>query len=281
MNSNLFIGNCLEILKGMEESSVDVCLTDPPYGMGMDVWDKNVPPVEVWSEVLRVLKPGGFVLSFCSPELYHRMACNVEDGGFRIVDQIMWMVTTKMCKQNRLKPAHEPICVGQKPYERSVKYNQEKYGVGQINVDDVRVPWDGKVPTGWIGGQHDRRKFGREITKVTGEEKKVEANPNGRYPSNIVGEVLPQHQKYFYAPRASRREKGENNNHPTVKPVSLMEWLVKIYSNEGNVVLDPFMGSGTTGVACSSLGRNFIGIDLSEEYVKIAEERINYVNPLI
>jgi len=272
----LLLGDCLEKLKEFEDESIDACITDPPYGMGMDVWDKNVPPIELWREVYRVLKPGSFCLSFCSPELYHRMAVNVEDAGFLIKDQIMWMVTTKMVKKNRLKPAHEPIVVAQKPLVGSIENNQNQYGVGQINIDDVRVPWDGKPPTGWVGNQHQRRKFGREKTSVTGEEKRIDANPNGRYPSNIVGEVLPEHQKYFYAPRATRREKGESNNHPTVKPVSLMEWLVKIYSHPDNVVLDPFMGSGTTGVACMNLSREFIGIDQCEDYYKIAEERMNF-----
>ena len=79
------------------------CITDPPYGMGMDDWDHSVPSVDIWREsiALRLC----FCLSFCSPELYHRMAVNVEDAGFMIKDQIMWMTTTKMVKYNRLKPA--------------------------------------------------------------------------------------------------------------------------------------------------------------------------------
>ena len=91
---------------------------------------------------------------------------------------------------------------------------------------------------------------------------------------NIIGEVQPSEQKYFYAPRATRKEKGENNDHPTVKPVSLMEYLVKIYSPENSQVLDPFCGSGTTGVACVNTNRNFVGIDLSKKYTEIAIQRV-------
>ena len=101
----------------------------------------------------------------------------------------------------------------------------------------------------------------------------VDANPNGRYPSNIIGEVLPAHQKYFYAPRATRKEKGLNNDHPTVKPIDLMAYLVKIYSPKDSTVLDPFCGSGSTGVASIYEDRHFVGIDMSEHYTTIAKSR--------
>jgi len=248
--------------------------------MGMDVWDHSVPTVDIWKEVYRVLRPGAFCLSFCSPELYHRMAVAVEDAGFVIKDQIMWMTTTKMPKHNRLKPAHEPIVVAQKPLEGTIKSNHEKWGCGMIDTDTTRVPWDKKPPTGWVKGGAARRTFGKE-GNTTGNRKEfgtVDANPAGRYPSNIIGEVLPEHQKYFYAPRATRKEKGEYNNHPTVKPISLMSYLVKIYSSEGSTVLDPFCGSGTTGVSCISENRKFLGIDMSEEYVTIANRRCEEAN---
>ena len=98
--------DALEALDSWDDKSFDCCITDPPYGMGMEHWDYSVPTVELWKEVYRTLKPGSFLLSFCSPQLYHRMAVNVEDAGFEIKDQIMWMVTTKMPKTTRLKHAH-------------------------------------------------------------------------------------------------------------------------------------------------------------------------------
>tara|TARA_R100000278_G_scaffold122943_1_gene110589 strand:+ start:2393 stop:3178 length:786 start_codon:yes stop_codon:yes gene_type:complete len=243
--------------------------------MGMDDWDHSVPTVEIWKEVYRTLRPGAFCLSFCSPELYHRMAVNVEDAGFVIKDQIMWMTTTKMPKHNRLKPAHEPIVVAQKPYEKSLKNNYEKWGCGLIDTDNTRIPWEKEPPKGWVKSGAKRRTFGRE-GKTTGTQEEfgtVDANPNGRYPSNIIGEVNSSEQKYFYAPRATRKEKGLNNNHPTVKPVSLMSYLIRIYSPMGGQVLDPFCGSGTTGVASIQEDRNFVGIDLSLDYTRIAQER--------
>ncbi len=269
-------GDSQEVLSTYGENFFHSCITDPPYGMGMDEWDHSVPTVDIWREVYRTLRPGAFCLSFCSPELYHRMAVNVEDAGFMIKDQIMWMTTTKMTKFNRLKPAHEPIVVAQKPYLGSLKSNFEKWGCGLIDVDNNRVPWDKKPPTGWVKDGGKRRTFGRE-GKTTGTQKEfgtVDANPNGRYPSNIIGDVESSHQKYFYAPRATRKEKGDNNNHPTVKPVNLMEYLIRVYSPVKSIVLDPFCGSGTTGVAAIQQDREFIGIDLNKNYCDIAKKRV-------
>jgi len=273
-------GECQQTLSEIDENSFHACITDPPYGMGMDVWDHSVPTVDIWKEVYRVLKPGAFCLSFCSPELYHRMAVAVEDAGFLIKDQIMWMTTTKMPKHNRLKPAHEPIVVAQKPLDGTIKGNHEKWGCGMIDTDNTRIPWDKKPPTGWVKGGAKRRTFGKE-GKTTGTQKEfgtVDANPAGRYPSNIIGEVQSAHQKYFYAPRATRKEKGEYNDHPTVKPISLMSYLVRIYAPENSTLIDPFCGSGTTGVACIREKRDFVGIDMTEEYVEISNKRCKEAN---
>ena len=102
-----------------------------------------------------------------------------------------------------------------------------------------------------------------------------DANPNGRYPSNIVGHFDdPEHQKYFYAPRATRKERGEYNDHPTPKPIALMRYLARVYAPKDGLVLDPFMGSGSTGIATLQESRQFVGIDMSQHYVDISEKRI-------
>lgn len=277
---SIYSGNSEQVLKQFDENSFHSCITDPPYGMGMEHWDHSVPDVSIWKEVYRVLRPGAFCLAFCSPELYHRLACNVEDAGFKIKDQIMWMTTTKMPKHNRLKPAHEPIVVSQKPYEGSLENNMNKWGCGLIDTETTRVPWDKEPPKGWVASGHKRRTFGKE-GKTTGTQEefgKVDANPNGRYPSNIIGEVLSEHQKYFYAPRATRKEKGENNDHPTVKPVDLMTYLIRIYSPVDTIVLDPFCGSGTTGVSALTSNRRFVGIDVTPHYAEMAETRCKQIN---
>lgn len=260
-------------------NSIDACITDPPYGMDIAGvgWDHNVPPVKTWQEVYRILKPGAFVLSFCAPEFYHRMAVAVEDAGFRPLDMIVWMVTTKMAKANRLKPAHEPIFVGQKPLDGTLEKSEQKWGCGRINIEQARVPWDGKPPTGWVKGGSKRRSFGGKVAKAADQEvkEKEDANPNGRYPSNIIGHFdEPEHQKYFYAPRATRKERGEYNDHPTPKPINLMRYLSRVYAPKGGLVIDPFVGSGSTGIGALQEQRKFIGIDLSDHYIEIAEKRI-------
>jgi site-specific DNA-methyltransferase (adenine-specific) len=278
MNYNLICSDNMTAMKAMEDNSIDACITDPPYGMEIAGvgWDHNVPPTATWKEVYRVLKPGAFVLSFCNPEFYHRMAVNVEDGGFRPTDMVVWMITTKMAKHNRLKPAHEPIFVAQKPLEGTIEKNFAKWGTGKINIDKARVPWDGKPPTGWVKGGSKRRAFGGDVAKAAGTAiEREDANPIGRYPSNIIGHFdEPEHQKYFYAPRATRKERGEYNDHPTPKPINLMRYLCRVYAPEHGLIMDPFMGSGSTGIAALQEGKDFIGIDMDQHYVDISQRRI-------
>lgn len=276
MAGYIHTGNSCEVLRSnYANNTFHACITDPPYGMNIAEWDTHVPPVEHWQEVYRVLRPGAFCLAFCSPELYHRLATNIENAGFVIKDQIMWMTTTKMPKYNRLKPAHEPIVVAQKPYIGSLETNHATWGCGLIDTETTRVPWEKAPPKGWVAGGVKRRQFGKQ-GKTTGTQEEfgtVDANPAGRYPSNIMGDVLPEHQKYFYAPRATRAEKGTENDHPTVKPLALMEYLVRIYTSIGAHIIDPFCGSGTTGVAAIRLHRHFVGIDIDPAYVTIANRR--------
>jgi adenine-specific DNA-methyltransferase len=278
MTHTLICSDNVTAMRTMAENSIDACITDPPYGMEIaDVgWDKNVPPVETWREVYRVLKPGAFVLSFCNPEFYHRMAVNVEDAGFLPRDMVVWMVTTKMAKANRLKPAHEPIFVAQKPLDGTIEKNWEKWGCGRINTTTTRVPWDGRPPTGWVKGGVKRRAFGSDVAKAAGQElEREDANPDGRYPSNIIGHFdEPEHQKYFYAPRATRKERGEYNDHPTPKPISLMRYLCRVYAPRGGLILDPFLGSGSTAIGALQESCNIVGIDMSQHYIDIAERRI-------
>ena len=118
--------------------------------------------------------------------------------------------------------------------------------------------------------------FGKSDTRSDrAKDGTVDANPNGRYPSDVMGHFdQPDIQKYFYAPRVTRKEKGEYNDHPTVKPINLMRYLVRIYTPTGGKVLDPFNGTGTTGIASIQEGRSYVGIELSEHYREISEQRI-------
>lgn len=201
-----------------------------------------------------------------------------------------------------LKPSLEPITVARKPIEGTVAENCLKFGVGGINIDECRVGTETMVnqPAGSAG---DVMKTGL----------KHDAQPTislGRFPSNFIHdgsdevvELFPNDsQRFFYVAKASKSERnmgldgfeevervrqglaGEKDNtfsknsHPTVKPLKLMEYLINLVSKEGHTVLDPFAGSGTTGIACKKLNRNFIGIERDEEYCKIAEARIKSVS---
>jgi len=275
-SARLICGDAVDELRKLDVNSIDACLCDPPYGMGMGAWDAELPSPEVWLEVYRASKPGAWCLAFSAPRSYHGLASSIETAGFWIQDMGEWIVTTKMAKTNRLKPAHEPFCIAQKPYERSLDENEQKWGVGHINIEDARIPWDKKPPKRWVAGGIFRRTFGGE-GNTSGSHMTYgtqDANPNGRYPSNVVGYLDEDRLKFFYAPRVSRIEKGYYNDHPTTKPIALMEWLVKIFAPRGRTVLDPFVGSGTTGLAAVQSGRNFVGIDISPHYIGIAQRRL-------
>ena len=271
---NLLTGNSKELAKTLAENSVDSIITDPPYGMNIAEWDKDVPDASYWETFNRCLKPGGFLLAFCSPRLYHRLATSIEDAGFEIVDQIMWMTTTKMPVSGKLKQCHEPIVVAQKKFSGTIKHNVETFGTGNIDIESTRVAWDKEPPKGWVSNGLSRRTFGGESIKTKEDEDRVDANPNGRYPSNIIGEVMPKDQSYFYAPRVTKKERGEYNNHPTPKPIDLMRYLVKMFCPTGGTVLDPFSGSGSTGIGAIMENRKYIGIELYKEYTDIAEQRL-------
>ena len=199
-----------------------------------------------------------------------------------------------MPKKNRLKPAHEPIVVAQKPFKGSIDKNFEEWGVGKIDVDTTRVPWDKEPPKGWVAQGAKRRSFGKDgkhsrasvlETKkevwILNKNKneivdfgKVDANPAGRYPSNIIGEVQSDHQKYFYAPRVTRKERGQYNDHPTPKPISLMSYLVKNLLSKKLYSIRPFSGSGSTGIGALLEGRKYFGIEREQKYTDISEKRI-------
>ena len=192
-------GDCEILLQQLDVNSFHACITDPPYGIEMAQWDFSVPTVDIWKQVYRVLKPGAFLLSFASPRLYHRMAVAIEDAGFLIKDQIMWMTTTRMPKRNQLKGAHEPIVVAQKPLDGTLEQNHLKWGCGLIDIEDARVAWDGDIPPDYALGGFQRTVYGKATIKgSTKQLGKISANKNGRYPSNIIGEVHPNEQKYFY-----------------------------------------------------------------------------------
>ena len=190
-----------------------------------------------------------------------------------------------------LKPSHEPIAVGRKPIsESTVAKNVLKHGTGAINIDASRIESvegvEGRFPSNIMHDGSDvvqdifpKNKNTRHMSYKRSGGDFIDGIPNQEEKSWFVTEEGSA-SRYFYCPKVSKKERGENNKHPTVKPQELMKYLVRLVTPKGGTVLDPFMGSGSTGMAAKDLGFDFIGIEKSEEYFKICQERIEQINPL-
>jgi site-specific DNA-methyltransferase (adenine-specific) len=373
MNYQIINGHSAEVLKTFPDNHFDSIVTDPPYLIGFlgKEWDaKDNFQLDVYKECLRVLKPGGHILAFSAARTYHHLAVTLEQAGFEIRDQIMWIYSsgfpksqdvgksiqrslgvkekktlpkeqqtstagfakngaqeqsawsgeTTVCtdpeaKQwagwgTSLKPAHEPIALARKPIKLSIAKNCQQYGVGALNIDACRI--ESETLTYPANGMNRMTFNQAEPDKWEGE---TVTNDHGRFPSNVLGDI-PDYQKYFYCPKVSRRERhigfdlnviptnpdamyvkdengkmgdgyshrveaprtGNSNNHPTVKPIELMKYLIKLVTPQGGIVLDPFNGSGSTGCAAVELGCEYVGIELDPAYVEIAKKRIEAWN---
>lgn len=345
-------GDSLHILKTLDDNSVDSIVTDPPYGLSFmgKKWDYDVPTTELWREALRVLKPGGHLLAFFGTRTYHRGVVRIEDAGFEIRDQIMWIYGSGFPKSHNikegdfkgwgtaLKPANEPIVLARKPLsEKTVAENVLKWGTGAINVDENRIGTEqitirgggGGPGTGWgkknevnlprTGRWPANVLFDEDAAEMLNEQsgisKSSSAKRNNKPSKNLamsgdnLGHISSGHDdsggasRFFYVAKASKSERNkglegmpskdvhrygsgigegidphapakDKNFHPTVKPIKLMQYLIKLVTPPGGTVLDPFAGSGSTLVAAKKLGFKFIGIELNEEYVEIAEKRV-------
>ena len=325
-------------MKKMPDNSVDAVVTDPPYGLSFmgKKWDYDVPSVEVWCECLRVLKPGGHLLAFAGSRTYHRLVVNVEDAGFEIRDQIMWVYGSGFPKSHNighkaeewvgwgsaLKPAHEPIVLARKPLIGTIVENVLEHGTGGLNIDGCRV---GDTVETWPSSRsyplRTKHNSGDSYGSSNAKTEKTQEAPAGRFPANFihdgsdeVASLFPEEKaRFFYCAKAGKAERNagleafedkkshhnsggigrkvsvekrlkqgkENapimkNIHPTVKPIALMRYLCRLVTPPNGVVLDPFMGSGTTGVGAVAEGFDFIGIEMDEEYLKIADARIKH-----
>ena len=295
---NLLHGDCLEQMKTLEDNSVDSIVSDPPYGISFMAkkWDYDVPSVEVWKEAMRVLKPGGHALIACGTRTQHRMVVNIEDAGFEIRDVVSWIYGSGFPKSlnihkkdercpdgwgTALKPACEFFTLCRKPLsEKTIVANVLKWGTGGINIDGCRVGTSGGGQNG-SGGSKDRTQY--RMSAIPKSNEVV-----GRFPANLIHdgsqevlELFPETKpkesaaRFFYCPKASKKDRNEGNNHPTVKPTALMAYLCRLITPTGGVVLDPYMGSGSTGKAAVQEGFSFVGCELDKDYFDIATARVN------
>ena len=299
-NINIVNANCLDEIIHIQDNSIDCIITDPPYFISKldNNWDANklnnstinshinLPCGMKYDKkqskdlydfylnlskiLFKKIKPGGFFLSFSSPRLYHSIAMACEHAGFEIRDMINWVYTKsipkgmsvthfikkmdiseeekvemidkyKNYKTPQIRSCFEPICVAFKPIESTFIKNEIKYNTGLIDFS-VKV-----------------------------------GNGNDKVPTNVIT-TSPQdilYDKNFLIQKPTKDEKGHFNTHITVKPLQLIEHLIKLFSKENAIILDPFVGSGTTAVGCKNTNRKCIGYEINKEYYEIAIKRIN------
>lgn len=297
---------------------VDSIVTDPPYGIDYqgNVWDKQTDCVsfnpDTWSSVSSILKPGGYLVIFGATRTFHRLVCAVEDSGLVIRDQLMWLYGQGMPKSSNigkklpewegwgtgLKPCYEPILLAQKPIsENTIIKNVEKQGVGAINIKESRLPcgrWPGNV-------LHDGSEEVEEVFSQFGERGNgwsrnygVEDYQGRQYGGGVFGGGgyfgnttycdSGTASRFFYSTKSSVKERTHNrtikNNHPTVKNLDLMKYLVRLVTPKDGIVYDPFSGSGTTLLAAKELGFKFLGVEMDSSYVDIAKQRLSTINTL-
>ena len=233
----LWQGDCLELMKNIPDGSVDLVLTDPPYGTTACKWDSVIPFEPMWEQLNRIIKPNGAICLFGSEPFSSALRIsNIKDFKYDWILEKTVASNFAMCKKQPFKK-HEIVSVF---YSKQPKYSPQM---------EVGKPYTDKRENG---------KRNASVGTEKGVKRKRIENNGTRYPSSV--------QKF---------SNGNNKNvHPTQKPIALLEYLIRTYTNDGETVLDFTMGSGSTGVACVNTNRHFIGIELDEGYFNIAKKRI-------
>jgi len=265
----LLLGDNRQILDSLPADSADACVCDPPYGIIVNgpyfaiegagkPWETDLTAMEpeVWKKIYRVLKPGAHLLAFCGTRFYHLMGYAIHTAGFQIFDQIDWIYAEGMPRnKNLFKPAHEVICVARKPCKPKQRI--------PLNTADAAIPRPAHEP-------------GKPRWPTNVMFSHAEGCEKGRCASGCPVGELGDRARFFFVSKAVAvaDKKRDGFVHPTVKPLDLMKHLVTLVAQPGMTVLDPWMGSGTTGVACRELGRRFIGIDIDPDYFSIAHNRV-------
>jgi site-specific DNA-methyltransferase (adenine-specific) len=321
MENVMMCGDSAEKLKEINDNSVDMLCTDPPYGYSFmnKGWDKVLPDVEIWRECHRVLKPGAFITVMAAPrtDVLWRISRDLEEAGFDLsFSNIEWVYHSGFPKATDISKSIDKRLGGEvkegKQFNVAGGVNNEPTPQGEER-DAMRHKPDTDIAKKYEGSKAGfQPKPAREII-IVGMKPFVE----GSYIDKVLNfEALPENIKMTYpliqTPKPAKKEKdfglsGEGkketmfgdedgikqlgratlpgnehqpkevqpkkNNHPTVKPIKLMSYLITLFTRPGDFVLDPFGGSGTTGLACKLLDRNHIYIDFTQEYYDIAEER--------
>ena len=248
----LIQGDCLEKMQELADGSIDMVLADPPYGTTACKWDSIIPLEPMWEQLKRVIKPNGaIVMTASQPFTTTLIASNM-----------------KMFKYCWVWVKNQPTGMA------SAKYQPMRDSEDCV-VFYASPPQYNKQPTKSKIKDRKTGKSNGKLWKGVSLQNGITPDKSKNNPENILKTFVNPRTTIFFDVQS--RAKGML--HPTQKPVALMEYLIKTYTNQGELVLDFAMGSGTTGVACGNLNRDFIGIELDEEYFKIAQERISNAIP--
>jgi len=360
----IYNDDCISLLSKKKENTIDAIITDPPYGLGFmgkkwdRIGDEQLFHREWAKKVIRVAKPGAFMLSFGGTRTFHRMCCGIEDAGWEIRDCIMWVYGSgfpkslnigreidkklgnkreivghylapdgnfRNCENHspneeirnpstkyghktsgfrpidygnseyegmgtNLKPSYEPIILARKPIENTVVDNVLQYGTGGLSIDDCRIKFDNSIDSEKIKTRYKRKSKGIGTLKQVGHSEDLKFKDidedyfshKGRFPANLIHDgsdevvqLIGEAHRFFYCAKTSSHDREYGNTHPTVKPTDLMRYLVKLVTPKDGIILDPFMGSGSTGKAAMLENFKFIGIEKEKEYFEMASRRIN------
>lgn len=246
---NLMYGDCLERMKEIPDGSVDMILTDPPYGTTACKWDSIIPLEPMWEQLKRVINPNGAIVLFAGQPFTSSL---IMSNTLMFKYTYVWK-KSKGCnfthaKNMPIKFTEDVVVFSEAPIGHKVQLGERRMSYNPQGLVRVDKRWS--RPQKYENGH----KLKRESHKL---ERVIEFE---NYPTNILD-----------YPNSSNKERGL---HPTQKPVALMDYLIKTYTNEGETVLDFTMGSGTIGVACVNTGRKFIGIELDPTYYGIACDRV-------
>jgi len=273
--NQIICGDCFKAMKKIPDKSVDLVVTDPPYGFGLDTWDKKVDIKSFTKEMDRIIKDSGFYVFFGQmPTVIDWI--NETSLYFKFREHITWVKRTGN-PSRRLSRAHEEIFIyskdGTKFYQKKGKY------------EDVKLP----------GVLFDTTYIGSVKRYIAALRQEIKTKKSPTIMNNVkCNEIYkrirtfsityyraPEYVNYTnvwsFLPENTKHRNKKEQGHPTQKPILLIKRLVEMLSLKDMIVLDPFLGSGTTAVACKELGRKYIGIEVSEEYIDIANKRIKAI----
>lgn len=279
-------------------------------------WDRTgiTYDTNLWRDIFRVVKPGAYLCVFSATRTYHRLACAIENAGFEIRDQIDWVYMTgwprgenyeTACAREhtpvnpqyvdhhtQLKPMHEPICVARKPCDGTIVHNVTQYGTGLLNIHDTRIPITSQDYQSYAQAwQSNTTKPKTRSIYGTYKNNHTSTPSDGRFtPNMIIDEQTARQLHAAYGleanrfipiipipkPDTSQRPNVNGIIHPTVKPVPLMQWLIRLITPVNGIILEPFAGSGTTLQAAQLENRRCVASELNPQYVPLIQQRLSH-----